>query len=317
MSKWKKTVYAFFSMHAQERKAVWQLAGISATVILLLGLKTYFHEPPQTDPESLAYFEAKVENWRLQKQIRIEASLADIDPQRSIETKTAAFFDPNTLTDQGWVELGLSEKQLKTLRNYLATGAVFNNLDDLRKVYSLGDSFVARYGQYVRFQEVQKEQVSAIKQEAHYQPAATLTKTFEKKPITKVDINTIDSIGLVALNGVGPFYARQIIRTRSELGGFYSLQQLEEVWKMRPETLESILAQSEIVSPHTCLDINLAKAEELAKHPYIDWNLARSIVNFREAHGAFNNQTDFRKLHLLEESTWLKLQPYLCLHGSD
>ena len=45
-----------------------------------------------------------------------------------------------------------------------------------------------------------------------------------------IDINTADSTAWVALNGIGPGFAKRIITYREKLGGFYQVDQLKEVY---------------------------------------------------------------------------------------
>ena len=40
-------------------------------------------------------------------------------------------FDPNRCTDEQWRELGVSDKTIHTIRNYLSKGGKFNKPDDL------------------------------------------------------------------------------------------------------------------------------------------------------------------------------------------
>jgi competence ComEA-like helix-hairpin-helix protein len=45
-----------------------------------------------------------------------------------------------------------------------------------------------------------------------------------------IDINTADSAAWVALNGIGPGFAKRIMTYREKLGGFYQVDQLKEVY---------------------------------------------------------------------------------------
>ena len=44
------------------------------------------------------------------------------DPKRSIRL---FYFDPNTVTDEGWLDLGLRDKTIQTIRNFLSKGGRF------------------------------------------------------------------------------------------------------------------------------------------------------------------------------------------------
>ena len=57
-------------------------------------------------------------------------------------------------------------------------------------------------------------------------------KTKSKVPqrkIIKVELNTADSAMLDAVRGIGPYYAKKILRYRELLGGYYSVEQLKEI----------------------------------------------------------------------------------------
>lgn len=320
MASGKRTSGGFFSMHRNERKASLQLAGVSFLVVIALGLRAYFHQPTKTDPEVIAHFQQRVDAWKLaqeQAEDHAKVSVQDPIPTSKKHPEIVPLFDPNELDDEGWLHMGLSEKQLKTLRNYQAKGGYFKSVDDLRRVYSLGDDFVERYGKFVRFTPADESTHKPLKQPNETANSNRTEPSEVTVEVIKVDINSVDSAELVALRGIGPFYAKQILRTRNALGGYAKLEQLNEVWKMREETYRSLLEQVEVLSPPGCLDVNLAKAEELAKHPYVSWNLARSIANYREVNGPYLNAEQLKKLHLMEDSVWIRLQPYLCLDDNN
>lgn len=44
-------------------------------------------------------------------------------------------FDPNTLEEAGWRRLGLSDKTIRTIRNYVAKGGRFHKPEDLLRIY--------------------------------------------------------------------------------------------------------------------------------------------------------------------------------------
>jgi hypothetical protein len=47
------------------------------------------------------------------------------------------YFDPNTLSAEGWKKLGLRDKTIHTIQNYLGKGGILRNPEDLQKVYGL------------------------------------------------------------------------------------------------------------------------------------------------------------------------------------
>ncbi|HRG94152.1 MAG TPA: helix-hairpin-helix domain-containing protein, partial [Chitinophagaceae bacterium] len=56
------------------------------------------------------------------------------EPKRSIRL---FYFDPNTVSDDGWRDLGLRDKTIHTIRNFLSKGGQFRKAEDLQKIYGL------------------------------------------------------------------------------------------------------------------------------------------------------------------------------------
>ena len=61
--------------------------------------------------------------------------------------------------------------------------------------------------------------------------------------IEVVDLNRADSLELLKVSGIGPYYAGKIVEYRERLGGFVSINQLTELWKMTPEKVEGFANQ--------------------------------------------------------------------------
>lgn len=137
-------------------------------------------------------------------------------------------------------------------------------------------------------------------------------KAENRSAFVSIEINNSDSAALESLPGIGPVLAQRIIKYRNSLGGFYSLNQLNEIWGMDPELPQKlegkILLDSSAI---TYLDINQASREQLAAHPYIRYKLASMIVNYRNQHGRYSNAGELLQLKQMSDSTLKKLQPYL------
>jgi len=135
-------------------------------------------------------------------------------------------------------------------------------------------------------------------------------KYFPRKTPDTVELNSADSAKLESLPGLGPVLSGRIIKYRRMLGGFYSLEQLNEVYGLKEEFLSKAL-------PYIALDpsgikklrINFLSKDELARHPYITYSYARSIVKMR---------SDTGKIEVIEEISVIipdkelkKIEPYL------
>jgi DNA uptake protein ComE-like DNA-binding protein len=209
-------------------------------------------------------------------------------------------FDPNEYTHEDWMYLGLSEKQTNVIMRFL-NHKIYTN-EALKKIYVLPDTVY-----------------HLIKDSTVY-PAYIFDEkeTFVKKKtpsITKfLELNTIDSLELISINGIGPFYASQIINYRNKLGGFYKREQLMEIWKMKEETYQ-ILMESLIIDTSTLqkIHLNTVSFEKLKNHPYLSYSQANSIVKMRTQLGRFDSISSIKKSKLINDDTFLRVRPYLSL----
>lgn len=209
-------------------------------------------------------------------------------------------FDPNTYVLEDWMALGLSEKQSAIILKFSKYGLKSN--DDLKKIFVISDELFA-----------------LIKDSTFYPERAFNNTEFvseREKPsdmkVRKVDLNAATEEDLLSVKGIGPFFARQILKRRDELGGFIHKDQLLEVWKMDAEkvaSLESFLT----IDPAAVkkININTATAAEMKRHPYFSWNLANSLVKLRAQKGLYKTIEEAKKSVLMTEDLFEKLAPYL------
>ena len=209
-------------------------------------------------------------------------------------------FDPNEYTHEDWMYLGLSERQTNVIMRFL-NHKIYTN-EALKKIYVL------------------PETVYHLIKDSTVYPAHIFDEkeTFVKKKspsITKfLELNTIDSLELISINGIGPFYASQIINYRNKLGGFYKREQLMEIWKMKEETYQ-ILMESLIIDTSTLqkIHLNTVSFEKLKNHPYLSYSQANSIVKMRTQLGRFDSISSIKKSKLINDDTFLRVRPYLSL----
>lgn len=213
-------------------------------------------------------------------------------------------FDPNTLNTDGWVQLGFSPKQAQSIVNYRKSGATFEVKADLLKLFVV-DS--------VRYETLRPHILLPDSVGTAPQLQDTRVEQYqipEEHP--PMEINSADTIALVSLRGVGPYYARQIDAYRHELGGYVNREQLLEIWNMRQETYEMLLPQIAIDSTLIRkIEINDISGDSLRKHPYVSYALARSLIALREKHGRFNSMSDIERSAILTDSISRKLRSYL------
>ena len=127
-----------------------------------------------------------------------------------------------------------------------------------------------------------------------------------------VELNTADTTTLQLLHGIGPAYARRIVRYRERLGGFTDITQLLEVYGFTPNLLNHIAPFLTLdTTAIRRFDINSIGLKQLKQHPYIEYYQARDIVNLRNKGVHFNNADDLRAVPSMADSTLERLLPYI------
>ena len=120
---------------------------------------------------------------------------------------------------------------------------------------------------------------------------------------------------MISLNGIGPAFASRIIRYREKLGGFYSKDQLKEVYGITDSLYQNLIPFIDIENniPFRFIHLNTDTFGNLSSHPYIRGKIASLICNYRKQHKSFTSIEELKQLPLITEENFLKLAPYLKL----
>lgn len=209
-------------------------------------------------------------------------------------------FDPNQLPASEWKKLGLSDKQVAVIKNFEAKGGRFYKKEGLKKIYGISNKEYESLEPYISIKSVEKKSPEIIaKKEPKYE---------------SIEINTVDSVSLVALPGIGPILASRIIKYREKLGGFYTLSQLKEVYGLDSLKFNSLLNRIHLnITVIDLIDINTVTLEQLKRHPYCSFRIAKVLINYRDQHGPFTKVEDIKACKALTEEEYLKLKPYLII----
>lgn len=208
-------------------------------------------------------------------------------------------FNPNELSVEEWMQFGLSEKQASVVLKFAKRGIHSN--DELQKIKFIPKQTFDNIKDFTQYPKLDSE--------------ATKNQAVQGTDSPKiVNANEASEEDLIKIKGLGPFYARQILKYQQQLGGFVRKEQILEVWKMTPEIYAQIQAQvtCEITTIRK-LSINQATAEELQAHPYLNWNQANSIVKMRMQKGGFKSIEEIKESVIIDKETFEKVRPYLSL----
>lgn len=137
-------------------------------------------------------------------------------------------------------------------------------------------------------------------------------KSYHKVSLRPVEINSADTAGLIALPGIGSKLAARIVAFRDKLGGFYTVEQLSEVYGLADSVFKRIRP---LLKCDTALvrriNINTAPADTLRMHPYIRSSIAGALVAYRNMHGDFGSAKQLANINSIDAGALNKMMPYL------
>lgn len=222
------------------------------------------------------------------------------------------YFDPNTISATEWKRLGLRDKTIQTIQNYLNKGGHFYKAEDIQRIYGLHKDEYERLLPYVKIEaktSIANEQFVSSKPKEEAQLAKTYTSKY-----SVININAADTSAFISLPGIGSKLALRIVNFRDKLGGFYSIDQVGETYGLHDSTFQKIKQYLKLESTSIKkININTATVDELKAHPYIKYNLANPIVAYRNEHGTFSKLEDIKKVMAVTEDVYKKIAPYLIL----
>jgi competence protein ComEA len=221
-------------------------------------------------------------------------------------------FDPNKVSYEKLLQLGLSMKQAGTFINYRESGAVFREAEDIRKVYGISlqkqDSLI-KYIEIVRQSPTSRNDTEFKKYDNKIENNAT---TRPSAPFTLIDINRADSTMLMSIPGIGKILAPRIVKYRRILGGYSSISQLSEVYGLDSLRLngirEYIAIDTSEISP---LSINSVTYSDLIRHPYISKRNTEDILRYRSFEGKIISFTELLRNSILSVEEVNRLRPYI------
>ena len=291
----------YLTFNKRERNGIFVLLAIIVSLLIYLFTAPYFVENQKVD-----FSEFERELAAVQTPVSEEKNVVEEQIVSNKNTAEATinyfYFNPNNLPDADWTKLGLSPKQIHTIKNYEAKGGKFKSKADVRKMYCISEKMFLLLEPFIQI---------PINVESEHSTVPIVNKSVINKKTLLFELNTADSAQLVQLKGIGSYYAKTIIKYRNSLGGFISKEQLLEVWKFDQEKYDEVKNQITIdKSAIKKININNCTEKEL-KHPYLKWNMVNAIINYRDKHGKYSTVEEIKNTDLIDDITYNKIASYL------
>ena len=265
----------FFDFNKNQRK------GLLAFFVLILALQMVYFGISYKDnfiaenPEKAEWLSNQV--W--------------IDSLKKIEKPSYQMypFNPNFITDFKGYQLGMSVEEIDRLHEFRKTNKYVNSANEFQQVTQVSDSLLAEISPYFKF----PEWVTNPKSNNTYQK-------FEKQQekIIVKDLNVATQEDLMKIRGIGEKLSERILKYKSIVGAFVSMEQLSEVYGLSPEVIDElekyfiISDKSEIIK----IKINELSIKELGAFPYFKYPISKEIVTYRSMNGKINNSDDLAKI---------------------
>lgn len=302
--------------------------GITVVIVLIVAIILYPFIHQKYTPvryydfsefkEKIYRYEEMLAEYKMANEHIEEAKIRQSPTFTETHTQLTPFlFNPNELSREEFMEMGLSERIASNIVNFRNAGGQFRFKEDFERIYSINETLYAQLEDYIDL----PLRTSSFPDKTGASSSAPSTRDEAAERFryadVRININNADTTDWQKIRGIGPVFSRRITSYRDLLGGFYSLEQLLEVYGMDSTRYEQI-------SEHIFLDtvklntinINTADFVTLVRHPYLERNQVNSILQMRDRHGPYSSVEEIKKSELINEELFGKIAPYLSVTDS-
>lgn len=284
----------FFYLQKSDRKVVLALL---AVIVVALGVLMF---TGSSDTSS------NPKNTRLTKNVS-HANKSPL-PTRQVER---FFFDPNTADSAQLRRLGLQDWQIRNIYKFRAAGGIYRKPLDFAKLYGLTVKEYRELEPYIRISSDYLPAATLVKEAAATAKHDTsIVRHYPQKinETAHVVLNTADTTELMMVPGIGPYFARKIVQYGQRLGGYVSVDQLDEIEDFPTEAKRFLVVEG--ATPQK-LNVNKLTLNELKRHPYINFYQAKDITDYRRLHGPLHSLNDLRLSRDFPPEVIARLEPYV------
>ncbi len=223
-------------------------------------------------------------------------------------------FNPNKIGKEQFKQLGLTEKQIRTILNYRNKGGRFYKKDDFRKIYGI------RYKQY----QILKPYI-LLPDKKKFKKHNTFTahnKTKSKDSLFVFDPNTISVENLQKL-GLSEKQAKVVDNYRKKGGLFKQKEDFRKIYtisknlhdKLEPYIFINSEYKNQIqYANNKYVDINKADIDDLVKIKGIGKYTAKLIIDYRTKLGGFVNVNQLKEIGRLNKNYFEKYKKQLTIN---
>ena len=239
-------------------------------------------------------------------------------------------FDPNTADSIELLRLGLRPWQVRNIYKYRAKGGVYRSERDFANLYGLTEAQFLELRPYINidptyyrpasdlFDNNDDAYISKGEEKKAGEDARKDLKRDRKRDTTYhysrkiregeyVVLNMADTNQLKKVPGIGSYYAKRIANYGERLGGYVSVDQLDDI-EVPSDVKRYLKVDTTSIKK---INVNTSTLEQLKRHPYINYYQARAIVDYRKRYGAIRHIDDLRMNPDMSLEVRERIAPYL------
>jgi DNA uptake protein ComE-like DNA-binding protein len=323
----KKVFRDFFTFEKRGQKGLLVLLMILSSQLLILWALRFYNPIKSAAPNLILVDPNLLDSLQKQDQPYTETKIAeafndDVVTFQSYKKEYKRFkFNPNTISDEQWLSLGLNNRQIKGIRKYIDKGGRIKKPADVLKFKAVNEELWNELIPYIVLDEPKSAEIKSKTYPKDTSAAALSEMAVQKaeklndfRKNLNFEFNTCNRFNLKQLNLIDSITIEKLIRYKNGLGGFVNLSQLYEVENIDTSNFAKLKSHLSLdVQSVKTININTCSVSQLSKHPYISYNVATALVNYRNAHGKYAQLTDLKKCMAMNDNLLKKISPYLRL----
>ena len=201
-------------------------------------------------------------------------------------------FNPNLISRDSLLLLGLSSKQSFNIVNYRKKVGQFKSEKDFRKIYSIEDSLATVLAPYLTFSNNRSKQ-----------KVASISKN-RNDSLFNFNPNSVSEYELESL-GLSSGQAKTLINFKQKGGKFYKKEDLKKIYSISDELynkLEPYISIERDENEISIIELNSATKEKLKKIRGIGEKTAERLIVYRTQLGGYSNLNQLDDVYGLDST---------------
>lgn len=268
----------FFRFTRDQRRGI---VALFAVIILLQAGYLIFNS---ADWQTSQQKSAEEKEW-----LAVQSQIDALKSQKEKEAGKIFPFNPNFISDYKGYTLGMSTAEIDRLHKFREGGKFVNSAEEFKVITKVPDTLLQKISPYFKFPDwVKNKNKPSTKEPYVYTDSKYPKKEFAKKEVkAALDINQALEEDLIEVYGIGPAFAKMILRRRAQLGAYVSMEQMSDFKNLSPEAVAGlkksfkVSGQADVVK----LNVNTASLNQLSSFPYFNRDLGKAILTKRSMKG--------------------------------